>query len=244
MEDLSRRLCDLIRTAVEAGEPQESLAALNELREDLESFERAQVARALRSGASFGDVARMLGISRQAAHRRYRHLTATDSAGPEPGPARPGRILITSEARSVVRLARKEASGLGASAVGTEHLLLGILRLGDAVAAAALERAGVDLGAARSNATVTMVGMDRNGVPEGPVGISPHARAVFEQALHEAVGRGDGYVGSEHLLIAAVRDDTGGAYLTLEALGVDPRSVVADLSESLPPRTVALAAGA
>lgn len=229
MRDLGQRLCDLIQQAVHAEEPEASLAVVVTLRQDLDAFEQTQVARARRRGASFGDIARVLGISRQAAHRRYRDLAVADSAEPEPDAGgRPGRLLVTAEARAVVRFAREEASALGARAVGTEHLLLGILRFGDPHAAAALEALGVDLGAARSNAQGTLVDGSVEGVPEGPQGISPHARAVFEQSLREAVQRGDGYIGVEHLLLAAVGDDQGGAHRTLAALSVDPEAL-ADL---------------
>jgi hypothetical protein len=226
MEDLGKRLCDLIQHAVNAADPEVALRAVASLREDLDAFERTQVSLAMRRGASYTDVARVLGISRQAAHKRYRDLDAPEAPDfSDP----PGRILITSEARAVVKLAREEASRLGAQAVGTEHLLLGILRFGDGRGAAALRDAGVDLGTARANAQVTLVGMATDGVPEGPRGISETARAAFEQSLHEAVARGDGYIGVEHLLIAAVSDDEGGANQTLQALGVDPSAVLAQL---------------
>jgi hypothetical protein len=230
MEDLGQRLCDLIHHAVNATEPETSLRAVAALREDLNAFEEAQVARALRDGASYGDIARVIGISRQAAHRRYRDVVAGDGGkvGADGARAR-GRILVTSEARVVVRFAREEAAALGARAVGTEHLLLGILRFGAGPGAEALRKLGVDLAAARANAQVTLVDASADGVPEGPRGISPHARAVFEQSLREAVRRGDGYIGVEHLLIAAVADHRSGAHQTLQALGVDPPSLVAEL---------------
>jgi hypothetical protein len=218
MEDLGRHLCDLIREAVEAEDPDASLRAITALRQDLDTFERTQVSRALRRGASFGDVARALGISRQAAHRRYRDLPDESESD--------GRILVTSEARAVVDLARKEASALGAATVGTEHLLLGILRFEDPRIAAALRDLGIDLGSVRANAQGTLVNGSLNGVPEGERGISPHARAVFELSLREAVRRGDGYIGVEHLLIATVCAGEGGAHRTLEALGVDPAALV------------------
>ena len=227
MEDLAQRLCDLIQRAVQAEDPEQSLRAVAVLREDLDAFEQAQVARAVRRGASYTRVASALGISRQAAHRRYRDVVA---AGPPRSgrelEERAGRILVTSEARAVVRLAREEASGLASSTVGTEHLLLGILRFGDPCAARVLQEFGVELGAARINAQNTLAGGSFSGVPEGPQGISPHARAVFEQSLREAVRRGDGYIGPEHLLIATVENGEGGAHRTLQALHVDPASVV------------------
>jgi hypothetical protein len=221
MQELGRHLCDLFREAIEAEDPGASLRIIAALRHDLEAFERAQVARALDRGSSFGDVARALGISRQAAHRRYRDLPDE--------PEGSGRILVTSEARAVVGLARQEASALGASTVGTEHLLLGILRFDEANLANQLDRFGVDLRAARANAHTTLVNGSLDGVPPGPKGISERARAVFEQSLREAVRRGDGYIGVEHLLIATVRDEDGGAHRTLEALGVDPSKLIARL---------------
>jgi len=229
MEDLGRRLCDLIQHAVHAEEPEASLRAVAALREDLVAFEEAQVARAFRRGASYRTIADALGISRQAAHRRYRDVVGAERSAPEANgdAADPEtRMLVTSEARAAVKLAREEAAALGSGAVGTEHLLLGILRLGDPHAAAVLQQLGVELATARANAHGTLVNGSLNGVPDGPKGISPTARAVFDQSLREAVRRGDGYIGVEHLLVASVEDDEGGAHRTLQALGVDPASVV------------------
>jgi hypothetical protein len=229
MEDLGRRLCDLIQYAVDAKEPEASLRAVAALREDLVAFEEAQVARAVRRGASYRAVADALGISRQAAHHRYRHVVAADRPDSEcdgDAPDPETRLLVTSEARAAVKLAREEAAALGSGAVGTEHLLLGILRLGDPHAAAVLQQLWVELATARANAHGTLVNGSLNGVPEGPKGISPTARAVFDASLRVAVRRGDGYIGVEHLLAATVQDDEGGAHRTLQALGVDPASVV------------------
>lgn len=68
----AERLRDLAEHAVRAGEPGASLRAVTALREELVAFERLQVARLLDAGGSFGTVGQALGISRQAAHRRYR----------------------------------------------------------------------------------------------------------------------------------------------------------------------------
>jgi ATP-dependent Clp protease ATP-binding subunit ClpC len=69
-------------------------------------------------------------------------------------------------------------------------------------------------------------------VAPGPHGISAYARAVFEQSLREAVRRGDGYIGVEHLLLASLQDEAGGACRTLDALGVDYTAVREALGES------------
>ena len=72
--DQEQRILRLAEAAAAAPEPEASLRALRALREELDEFERRRVAKALRSGASFGQVARAVGITRQSAHRRYRHL--------------------------------------------------------------------------------------------------------------------------------------------------------------------------
>ncbi|MEA2311909.1 MAG: ATP-dependent Clp protease ATP-binding subunit ClpC [Solirubrobacteraceae bacterium] len=225
------RLRDLTEHAVRAQDPAAALRSTTVLREELEAFERLQVARALDAGQSFGAIARALGISRQAAHRRYRDLVgiALDEEG---GSARKGRILVTSEARTAVNLAREEASALGAGAVGSEHILLGIIRSRAAPVASVLEAGGISLHDARMCAQPTLIdGAPPPGPPApapvaaGPRGISAYARAVFEQSLREAVRRGDGYIGVEHLLLASIEDPNGGAHRTLCELGLDPAHV-------------------
>jgi Clp amino terminal domain, pathogenicity island component/Homeodomain-like domain len=229
------RLRDLMEHALRAASPSASLRATTALREELEAFERLQVARALDAGDSFGAIARALGISRQAAHRRYRDLAGVALPDPrEEAAARPGRILVTSEARAAVNLAREEASALGSGAVGSEHILLGIIRCRSVPAIRSLIGDRVTLQQARVCAQPTLI----DGAPppappapvaEGPRGISAYARAVFEQSLREAVRRGDGYIGVEHLLLASLTDPNGGACRTLEALGLDPAEVRAHL---------------
>jgi hypothetical protein len=233
------RLDDLFEHAMRADDPTAALRALQALREELDAFERLQVARALDAGASFGAVARAMGISRQAAHRRYRDLVGVElpeDAGATPA-ERPGRVLVTSEARTAVSLAREEASLLGSGTVGSEHLLLGILRSRGTRAARCLEARGVTLAATRRCAQPTLVEGEPPPAPPpqvrpGPRGISAYARSVFEQSLKEAVRRGDGYIGVEHLLLAAVADPAGGACRTLAELGVDVDAVREEMALS------------
>lgn len=225
-----QRLRDLAEHAVHATEPAAALRAVTALREELVAFERLQVARMLDAGGSFGAVGQALGISRQAAHRRYRDLVGVELPDPRSRSGAPrGRILVTSEARAAVNLAREEATALGAGTVGTEHLLLGILRC-DSARMATVLRTEISLDRARASAQPTLIdGQPPPAAPApvapGPHGISAYARAVFEQSLREAVRRGDGYIGVEHLLLASLQDESGGACRTLEALGVDPQAV-------------------
>lgn len=74
MDEHEERICRLAQEAAAAREPEAALRTLRALREELEELERRRVAKALRSGASFGEVARAVGITRQSAHRRYRDL--------------------------------------------------------------------------------------------------------------------------------------------------------------------------
>jgi hypothetical protein len=102
-----------------SSEPLDVLHELGSLRAALDAFEREQVRRALASGESFGGVARALGISRQAAHRRYRHLLAA---------ADPPRRVVSPEARAVLQRARREAAVAGAGAIELEHVALALTR--------------------------------------------------------------------------------------------------------------------
>jgi transposase-like protein len=229
------RLRDLVEHAVRASQPAAALRAMNALREELDAFERLQVARALDAGQSFSAVARSLGISRQAAHRRYRDLAGVELPDDSRPPNR-GRVLVTSEARAAVTLAKEEATALGARTVGSEHLLLGIIRSRASSVAELLERGGVTLADARRSAQPTLIDGGPEPTPEAQQagaparGISAYARSVFDHALQEAVKRGDGYVGVDHILLASLEDPKGGASRTLTELGLEPDDVRAALA--------------
>jgi hypothetical protein len=111
------RIVNLLERALTVSDPTRSLATLTELRRELDALERVQVARALQAGASFAAVAAPLGISRQAAHRRYRDLTAP-----------PRRQTLSPEARAALLRAREEATRYGAGSIDSTHLLLAIAR--------------------------------------------------------------------------------------------------------------------
>jgi len=106
----------LLERALTVPAPIESLATLAELRNELEELERTYVARALQAGESYADIARPLGISRQAAHRRYRDLAT----------APPARPTLSPEARAALLRAREEAARHGSVSIDSTHLLLAI----------------------------------------------------------------------------------------------------------------------
>jgi transposase-like protein len=219
------RLTELLEHAVQASDPEVALRALTSLRRELDAFERVQAWKALDAGSSYGSVARALGISRQAAHRRYRELAAATE--PPPG-GEPARLRVAPEARAAVQLAAEEAAALGAARMGSEHLLLGILRAGDGFAAAALRAHGVTLENARAAAQPTLAGEHHE--PDDPTpAVTAYARRVFGEALRHAAAEPGHLIQVGDLLRAALRDPRGGACQTLTALGVDPDSVRASL---------------
>lgn len=203
------RICRLADEAAATREPEEALEKLRELRDELVAFERTRVAQALRTGSSFGSVAKALGISRQAAHRRYRDLApATD----EP-------VTLSSHVRRAIQLARDEATATGASTVSSEHLLIGVLRSGGS-ASAALEAGGVNAESARR--CIRMVNDAGN---ESRAEANGAVRAVLTEAAGLARSRGSRYVKAEHLALAALNGADGGARRAISALGVTPETV-------------------
>jgi Clp amino terminal domain, pathogenicity island component len=221
----------LARRATRTLNPEAGLRALTALRARLNELEMLQVSSAVESGLSWSEIARALGISRQAAHKRY-----SRRAGNEGIPTRPRRMLVTAEARNAVKFAREEARALGAQVLGTEHVLLGILHCERSHATWALRALGARLEDARAAAEATVAPCEDpppGDEPRHPAwrGISPHARLVLERSLEEALERGEGYIGVEHLLLALLREDHGGAAQTLERMGIDPREVRSRLSE-------------
>lgn len=213
-----RDLADLLRRAVDTDDPDDALRAITVLRAELDRLERDAVSCARVAGSSWSSIADALSITRQAAQKRHRGATAARTTS-APAPMR--TVLVTAPARMAVRLGRQEARAMGSALVGSEHLLLGILRSGDERAVKVLEDLGVTFDDARAAAQTTLVGGQPQLEPPGKDGISSYARSVLEQSLREAVARGEGFIGVEHLLLALLREDAGGAARTLHELGVD-----------------------
>jgi len=141
----------------------------------------------------------------------------------------------TERAQRVIVLAQEEARKRQETVVGTEHLLLGLLREGEGVAVKVLQALGVDL--ERATAEVErLIGAGGTGRAQGPVEgvvLTPRAKKVImELAPREAQSLGHNYVGTEHLLLALLREGEGVAAKALEGMGVDlerARSLVVQL---------------
>ena len=126
---------------------------------------------------------------------------------------------FTDRARRVVVLAQEEARELGHSYIGTEHLLLGLIRERDGVAARALEALGIRLDAVRHEIR-EIIGKG-SGMPSGHIPFTPRAKKVLELSLREAQQLGHSYIGTEHILLGLIREAEGVAAQVLVKLGGD-----------------------
>src|SRR5688572_6942612 len=143
---------------------------------------------------------------------------------------------FTERARKVLQLAQEEAQRFNHNYIGTEHLLLGLVREGEGVAAKVLANLGVELNKVRS-AVEFIIGRGDRAVM-GEIGLTPRAKKVIELAVDEARRLGHHYIGTEHLLLGLVREGEGIAAGVLESLGVSLDKVRAEvtriLSQSMP----------
>ena len=143
---------------------------------------------------------------------------------------------FTERARRVLTLAQEEAQRFNHNYIGTEHLLLGLVREGDGVAAKVLANLGVELNKVRS-AVEFIIGRGDRAVM-GEIGLTPRAKKVIELAVDEARRLNHHYIGTEHVLLGLVREGEGIAAGVLESLGVNLERVRAEttriLSQSLP----------
>jgi len=130
---------------------------------------------------------------------------------------------FSQRARAVLALAQEEAQRFNHSYIGTEHLLLGLVREGEGVAAKVLNNLGVELTKVR-NAIEFIIGRGER-APIGEIGLTPRARKVIELAVDEARRLGHHYIGTEHLLLGLVREGEGIAAGVLESLGVNLEKV-------------------
>ncbi|MGI5920563.1 MAG: ATP-dependent Clp protease ATP-binding subunit [Syntrophomonadaceae bacterium] len=128
---------------------------------------------------------------------------------------------FTQKARNAVIHAQEEARQLNHPAIGTEHILLGLLREGEGVGARALLNLGIDLEKVREE--VKKVIGQGTGILEGAAGdlpVTPRAKKVFNLAFDEARLQGVNYVGTEHILLALIREEEGVAGQVLISMGV------------------------
>lgn len=138
---------------------------------------------------------------------------------------------FTDRVQRVIIIAQEEAKRLNHDYVGTEHILLGLVALGEGVAARVLLNLGLDLKRVRTEIE-KLVGTGDNIMLLGEIPFTPRAKKVLELAVEEAQGLGHTYVGTEHLLLGLLREEEGVAARVLENLGIkidDVRDEVVNL---------------
>ncbi len=138
---------------------------------------------------------------------------------------------FSERARRVLSLAQEEAQRFNHNYIGTEHILLGLVRETEGVAARALSNLGIELSKVRS-AVEFIIGRGDRPTP-GEIGLTPRAKKVIELAVDEARRLNHHYIGTEHLLIGLMREGEGVAAGVLESLGVNLDKIRSETSRIL-----------
>lgn len=205
--EYGRRICRLAEASASVDAPESALRSLAELQRAVDEFIRLHAARGLEAGLSFGQLARALGVSRQAAHSRFRDLA------PKRGSR---RLTATEPTRELMRLAYAQTCASGLAAPGSRQVLLAVLRT-ESDAARALHAEGVTLRKALRCEHA------------GPERADPGClRRILRRAGRLALARGHD-IRPEEVLLAALEDADGGASGTLAALDVETASIRARL---------------
>ncbi len=131
---------------------------------------------------------------------------------------------FTDRAKKVIILAREEASRLNHDYIGTEHILLGLIKVGGGVAANALQSLGIDLETIRLEVE-KLVQPGPETMIMGEIPFTPRAKKVLDLAMEEARSLGHNYIGTEHILLGLMREAEGVAAQILESLGANLKTV-------------------
>ena len=131
---------------------------------------------------------------------------------------------FTERARKVILLAKQEAKRFNHDYIGTEHILLGLLREGEGVAAAVLQSLGMNLNNIRLEVE-KLVQIGPATIVTGDLPFTPKAKKVMELAMEEARTLGHNYIGTEHLLLGLIREGEGVASQVFMNMGLDLEKV-------------------
>ncbi|OZV80422.1 Clp protease [Micromonospora echinospora] len=182
------------------------------------------VDQARRSGASWTEIGRSMGVSKQAAQKRF-----VPKGGETPMDPSEGFSRFTPRARNVVMASQNEARAAGNPQIGPEHLVLGLLAEPDAVAARVITAQGVTPEAVREAVTAVLPAA----VPEVPdlIPYNADGKKTLELTFREALRLGHNYIGTEHILLALLEQEDGDGVLT--RLGIDKASAEAGIAAAL-----------
>ncbi|MFF2408058.1 Clp protease N-terminal domain-containing protein [Streptomyces sp. NPDC058092] len=184
------------------------------------------VDQARRSGASWTEIGKSMGVTRQAAQKRFVSKDPGEPSDLDPGQ---GFGRFTERARNVVMTAQNEARAAGNTEVRTEHLVLGLIAEPEALGPAFITSQGVTPEAVRQAATEALpVAVDE--LPD-LIPFAPGARKALELTFREALRMGHNYVGTEHILLALLEQEDGAGVLT--DLGIDKATAETGIAEAL-----------
>ena len=184
------------------------------------------VDQARRSGASWTDIGRSMGVTKQAAQKRFVPKGPGEPLDLDPSQ---GFSRFTERARNVVVAAQNEARAAGNEEISPEHLVLGLLNDPEALAAGAIVAQGVPLETIRRTVTATLPPA-ADQVPE-LIPFDPQARKALELTFREALRMGHNYIGTEHVLLALLEleDGTG----VVASLGIDKATAEANITAAV-----------
>jgi ATP-dependent Clp protease ATP-binding subunit ClpA len=143
-------------------------------------------------------------------------------------------IRFTPRAQQVLALARKEADRFHHNYVGAEHLLLGLVNLGQGVAVSVLQKHGFDLETTR-NAVEKQVGIGPEAKPTGNIPYTPRMKKILTEAQKEAKALNHSYVGTEHLLLGLLCESEGAAARVFRQFNLDVKKCRAEILRELDP---------
>ncbi|MEV4659238.1 Clp protease N-terminal domain-containing protein [Micromonospora sp. NPDC049301] len=184
------------------------------------------VDQARRSGASWTDIGRSMGVTKQAAQKRFVPKGSTEAAALDPNA---GFGRFTPRARNVVVVSQEEARASGHAEIGPEHLVLGLLAEPEGLAAKVMAGRGASPEAVRE-AVGAALPPPADQVPD-LIPYDARGKKALELTFREALRLGHNYIGTEHILLALLEQEDGAGVLT--NLGLEKAAVEADLSAAL-----------
>lgn len=181
------------------------------------------VDQARRSGASWTDIGRSMGVTKQAAQKRFvpKGPTEPSALDPEQGFGR-----FTERARNVVMAAQEAARSAGNERISPAHLVLGLLSEPESLAIVVLQARGATVDDVRSAASAALPAASTTEVPD-LIPFDGDAKKALELTFREALRLGHNYVGTEHLLLALLELEDGDGVLA--GLGIEKAAVEADV---------------
>lgn len=184
------------------------------------------VDQARRSGASWTDIGRSMGVTRQAAQKRFVPKDPGGASGLDPNQ---GFGRYTPRARKVVVTSQEKARTAGNDEIRREHLVLGLLGEPDALAARAITAQGVSLDSVQEAATAALPPAADEVPALIPFDVA--TKKVLELTFREALRMGHNYIGTEHILLALLEEEDGAGLLT--DLGLTKATTDAHVTEML-----------